>query len=384
MEISPTTILIVDDNPKNLQILGKTLEKHHYKVEFSLNGESALSWMKSQKFDLILLDIMMPGMTGLQVCKEIRSNIGYDDIPVIFISADADKETILQGFEIGGQDYITKPFDARELMARVRTHLELKSSKEQLKEINQLLEEKVKERTLELEKANSELKNIDIAKTEFLNIIGHEVRTALNGIVGPIQLLKHELNDDKLPNLINILDISVSRLEKFSLTALTITELKTGNQNMMNGKIKMSVLIQNVLDKVSKLLNPKNNRIQLLPFTQEIEIKGDLKLLTICIENIIENAIKYSPAEGVITMNVKPGNKLINCEISDQGKGFSESALNNLFKLFMPGEPHIDRNIGLGLAFSKLIMEAHSGKIEVENIKDEGALVRLIFPEQVN
>jgi signal transduction histidine kinase len=165
---------------------------------------------------------------------------------------------------------------------------------------------------------------------------------------------------------------------------LTITELKTGNQNMMNGKIKMSVLIQNVLDKVSKLLNPKNNRIQLLPFTQEIEIKGDLKLLTICIENIIENAIKYSPAEGVITMNVKPGNKLINCEISDQGKGFSESALNNLFKLFMPGEPHIDRNIGLGLAFSKLIMEAHSGKIEVENIKDEGALVRLIFPEQVN
>jgi two-component system, sensor histidine kinase and response regulator len=383
MHNSQPKLLIVDDNPKNLQVLGKTLELQNYKVEFSLDGESALLWIRDQKFDLILLDIMMPGISGLQVCKEIRSSPEYDDIPIIFLSAETDKSAILQGFEVGGQDYVTKPFDAKELLARVKTHLELKSSKEQLKEINHGLEEKVKERTLELEKANNELKHLDKVKTEFLHIIGHEIRTALNGIMGPIELLKIELKENKLPNLIKILDQSVSRLEKFSLTALAITELKTGIPTMGKSEIKIAALIQTVLDKVSELLKPKNIQLHLASIPDDLKITGNLKLLTICFECIIENAVNYSSAEGIIKINVAIDNSRISFQISDQGKGFSETALKNLYKLFSPGEPHINQNNGLGLALAKLIMEAHLGKIEVENLKTGGALVRLIFPVQV-
>ncbi len=380
-------LLIVDDNPKNLQVLGKTLEQLNYHVEFSINAESALEWIENVVFDLILLDIMMPGMNGLEVCKLIRTNKNYDDVPIIFLSAETDKNTILEGFELGAQDYITKPFDSRELLARVKTHLELKYSREQLKMTNQILELKVAERTSELKKsneelskANEELLGLDKVKTEFLNIISHEIRTPLNGILGPIELIKHELNDSKLTKLFEILNYSVSRLEKFALTALTITELKSGVRCVSLEKINLNELIQKALITINEISKPKNLRFDIGTISNELIIKGDLRELIMCFKGILENAVIYSPPGGNIFIRAESKNNGISCEISDEGPGFSEIALKNLFKLFRPGEPHIDQNIGLDLTLAKLIMEAHSGKIIIENLAVKGAMVKLIFP----
>ncbi len=127
-----TSILIVDDNPKNLQILGNYLQNEGYHVEFALEGDSALKWVERMEFDLILLDIMMPGRDGYDVCKIIKSVPVKQKIPIIFLTAKTDTESIVKGFDSGAVDYITKPFNQKELLARVRTQIELKRNRDEI------------------------------------------------------------------------------------------------------------------------------------------------------------------------------------------------------------------------------------------------------------
>jgi DNA-binding response OmpR family regulator len=136
-------ILIVDDNPQNLQVLANLLLEEKYEIEFAINGEATLDWLKNRQFDIILLDINMPGMNGFEVCKRIRADKETHDIPVIFLSAESERESILKGFEVGAQDFVIKPFDSRELLARVKTQLDLKSKTEKLEKVNEWLGKKI-------------------------------------------------------------------------------------------------------------------------------------------------------------------------------------------------------------------------------------------------
>lgn len=120
-------ILIVDDAPKNIQVVANLLGEEEHEISYATNGKQALAHMEETEFDLVLLDVMMPGMDGYEVCREIKKNKNRNDLPVIFITARTDEESIVEGFEAGGQDYVTKPFNSAELKARVRTHLKLKS-----------------------------------------------------------------------------------------------------------------------------------------------------------------------------------------------------------------------------------------------------------------
>ncbi len=119
-------ILIVDDEPRNIQLLGSLLKEHNYEVEFAMNGLQALEWTANKQFDLILLDIMMPEMDGYEVCKKLKANSANRHIPVIFLTAKTETEDIVRGFEVGGSDYITKPFRPPELLARVKVQVEIK------------------------------------------------------------------------------------------------------------------------------------------------------------------------------------------------------------------------------------------------------------------
>jgi phosphoserine phosphatase RsbU/P len=130
--IRPPLILIVDDNPKNLQVLGNYLQNEGYQVEFALDGRSALDWIKRIDFDLILLDIMMPGMDGFEVCKVIKSDPVKQKIPIIFLTAKVDTESIVKGFDLGAVDYVIKPFNQKELIARVKTQIEIKRGRDEI------------------------------------------------------------------------------------------------------------------------------------------------------------------------------------------------------------------------------------------------------------
>lgn len=122
-------VLIVDDEPKNIQVLANTLSREGYQIEYATNGDDAIDWVKNGHFDLILLDIMMPEIDGFQTCEQIKNNEESGDIPIIFLTAKTDKESIVKGFKSGGTDYITKPFNEEELLARVNTHIKLQKSK---------------------------------------------------------------------------------------------------------------------------------------------------------------------------------------------------------------------------------------------------------------
>ncbi len=150
-------ILIVDDNQRNIQVLAGFLSNHDYHVEYSLDGPKALEWLREEKFDLVILDVMMPVMDGFQVCQALKQDPLMKDIPVIFLTARSDAESIIRGFQAGGVDYISKPFNSWELLTRVRTHIDLKLSHDQLRALNQNLENKIQEKTAELQKSLGEL-----------------------------------------------------------------------------------------------------------------------------------------------------------------------------------------------------------------------------------
>jgi len=159
--IAKSKILIVDDNPQNLQVLAKILQEKNFEIEFATSGIGAMEWLENQKFDLILLDINMPEIDGFEVCKRIRKKKQFNHMPIIFLTADINRESILKGFKCGAQDYVTKPFDSGELIERVHTHLSLKKSLEQFEQMNNLLDERVKERTEQLSKANKKLEEMN-------------------------------------------------------------------------------------------------------------------------------------------------------------------------------------------------------------------------------
>jgi len=143
LQLPGPVILLVDDNSQNLQVLANLLKEEKYGIEFAVNGEAALDWLKNRPFDLVLLDINMPGMNGFEVCKKIRSDNSMSDVPIIFLSAESERDSILKGFEVGAQDFVIKPFDSRELLARVKTHLDLKSKTEKLGKVNEWLGKKI-------------------------------------------------------------------------------------------------------------------------------------------------------------------------------------------------------------------------------------------------
>ena len=159
-------VLIVDDNPQNLKVLGNTLRENQVSPILVKNGADALRLLKRKKPDLILLDIMMPEMDGFEVCKHLKQNAATKDIPIIFLTAQAERESIIKGLEMGGVDYVSKPFNTRELMARINTHLELKAARD----------------TISLQK--EALKQANAAKDKFFSIISHDLGNLFNVLIG--------------------------------------------------------------------------------------------------------------------------------------------------------------------------------------------------------
>ncbi|MCK9219450.1 MAG: hybrid sensor histidine kinase/response regulator [Bacteroidales bacterium] len=382
-------ILAVDDNPKNLTVLKALLTANHYQIDCVQNGRDAIKLANEKDYDLILMDVFMPEMDGFETSIQLKKIQNNSTVPIIFLTARNDIGGLKQGFASGGVDYITKPFDGEELIARVNTHIELKFFHDQQKGINRWLEEKVIERTLELnranetlEKANKELLTLDAAKTEFLRMINHEVRTPLNALIGFINILKEEKFSAEIKEMIDLLDIASNRLEKFLMVVLLITELNIKHKSVIKEKIRMKALVDASLHNNKNQLKLKNAHLNIICESTDIMIGGNQKLLQSCFDSLLENALEYSEPNSTITLKSSSSPDEIFFEVIDEGRGFSEEALKNLFKFFAIGEQHIDQNIGLALALTKLIMDVHEGKIEVSNNAERGATVKLTFSKK--
>ncbi|TAL58988.1 MAG: response regulator [Bacteroidetes bacterium] len=223
--VRPTgpVILIVDDNPQNLQVLGNLLQEEKYEIEFAVNGEATLEWLKNKQFDLILLDINMPRMNGFEVCKRIRADKGMSEVPIIFLSAESERESILKGFEVGAQDFVIKPFDSRELLARVKTQLDLKSKTEKLEKINEWLGEKIdnwlkmsvnRPRGAETSDLNAKLIEFDKNQNRVLKAICLELSTSIKEIEKLIGMSYDSKSKNQIKKIVKQLAVSVVKLEK--------------------------------------------------------------------------------------------------------------------------------------------------------------------------
>ncbi|MCT4646787.1 MAG: hybrid sensor histidine kinase/response regulator [Carboxylicivirga sp.] len=374
-------ILIVDDAPKNLQVLGKSLKDIGYQVQFATSGLIALDWLKSHTFDLVLLDVMMPEMDGFEVCRILRADPKYDDMPIIYLTANTDLEHTINGLESGAQDYVTKPFRAQELLARIQTQIELRQSKLHVIRTNSILEEKVRQRTEQLIKAQEQLLNLEQAKGDFLRIISHEIRTPLNVILGFTGILKNNIETEAFIDYLNMLEEAAKRLEDFSLNALLITSLQLGNYKMNRQELNANSLVLNLLENYRN--HEQNQQIKVSNrLDQSVVINGDAKLIDKSIQLIIDNALKVSPEDSIVQIDTYEVDNSFIVNVSDSGPGFSKDALTNLFSLFANPDKHVDKNIGIGLALVKLIMDAHNAEVTIAN-NSKGASVMLKFDIEV-
>lgn len=380
------TILIVDDTHENIDILVDLLKDFQTKV--AVNGEDALEIaFKDKAPDLILLDILMPGIDGYEVCRRLRVDERTRDVPIIFLTVKKLKDDIVKGFELGGQDYVTKPFDGRELIERVKTQLELKTQRETLKNMNFILEEKVQKRTSQLQnalskldEANKELLGLNIAKNNFLHMISHEIRTPLNGIVGAACLLNDVIEEDsELGTFLEMLQLNVDRLEEFSITALLITQLKTGYYKILSNPFNIKKLIGTCIDTLKEYAIKQDVAITIDVVDPLLEINLDGELIQRALKSVIHNSIKHSTRKGKVKVSAYIKDKKAIIEVIDNGSGFEEEILNSLLHPFEIGDEHYDKNIGLNLHAAEMIMKAHQGTLIIDNLPGSGAIVKFVL-----
>ncbi|MDP4291009.1 MAG: response regulator [Bacteroidota bacterium] len=394
-------ILVVDDNEKNIQVLGSCLREANYTLGFATDGIQALNLLQeANDYDLILLDVGMPVMDGFETCKAIRKINRFRDTPIIFITAYDDLDSIVKGFDLGGQDYITKPFNQKELIARVRTHLELKNVKDNLKDVNRWLEEKVEERTLELhqlnrhlenqandvleaylklEKVNDELQTLDESKTAFLKLIAYDICTPLNSLMSFLKNIKDQLALAGNADIIDIIDKAAIRLDRFSQVASRITELRTRNAELFTDFVAVGYFVDFTKDKLTR--DFKQDYVP-LDFEQNVinsTFQGDKDLLQICFESIIDNVFRYTNEDSLALIHVSSDEENIIFDFINKETLFVNEVSKNLNKILTPGKFYSEQNFGLDMALIKIIMDAHKGNVSIRNNDAEGAVVSLYF-----
>ncbi len=399
-------VLIVDDTPENLMVLGNLLETH-YEVRIATNGYDAIDSVNASAPDLILLDILMPGMGGYEVCRKLKSDPATKMIPIIFISALGMSEQKVEAFREGAVDYITKPFQADEVVARVRTHLQLSRmeelkheitervrAEEQLTEQNIHLEqqyealrqlnEKLYETNHYLEIAKSHAEESEQLKTAFISNISHEIRTPLNGIIGFSELLQNEsFANEKITYYTDVIMKCSDRLLETVNNILDISKIETGlieieiNQFSINSLFtELHHLFQpSASEKKLKLnfINANNNDI--------IFTSDEHKLHQILI-NLLNNAIKFT-SSGTIDFGYKPQDESMLFYVRDTGRGVSRVMQERIFEHFRQGETSMSRGYegsGLGLSICKGLVKILNGSIWLESEVNNGSSFYFTLP----
>jgi two-component system sensor histidine kinase/response regulator len=388
-------VLIVDDIPSNLNFLSEVLHLEGIGVLLATTGADAIEIAKYKRPDLILLDIAMPMMDGYEVCARLKGDPDTAEIPVIYLTARTEPEDILKGFQTGAVDYILKPFNATELIARVKTHLELRAKTDVLKSINVKLEEQVRQRTAEITEANlnlvetnrkleiayEELSNLDKAKDEFIRHINHELRTPLQGIHGFTLILEDIVESPEQKEYIQSINSLVKRLVKLSEISLLFTEIKAKNYKITLKPVSLKHSVNQILE-IFRKDRERINVIHDLP-EDNMFIKADQRLMNTCLELVIDNALKYTPEEGKVLIRTFRDDELTGVEVSDEGPGFTPKALDSLYELFTADNlRYHSHGFGVGLATAKIILDTLTAKLDISNLPVKGAAVKMVFKVQ--
>lgn len=385
MTIEDGKILIVDDNYENLQVLGMHLQEAGYDIEFSTSGKAALDWLENEEFDIALLDINMPEMNGFELCSKIRENDNLKRLPIIFLSAENQRESILKGLSIGGQDYLSKPFDSRELIARVNTHITLKKSIDALATLNQTLEKKVEERTHQLQIAKERAEKSDSMKHAFISNFSHEIRTPLTGIVSTAELLISEhLNDDDKNFCVESIKKSSTILVNTISSVLEMSQLLSGSIIANFAKTNIAEILNTVYEEFIDSFKSKNISLNIEIDDNINEIITDQSILKTILIKLVDNAFKFTESDGQVSIGIKPLAEQVEIFVSDTGIGMDDETIENAFTTFFKKDPS-SRNkegVGLGLALAQDFCKLLNGKIHISSSPEKGTYVGVTLPIQ--
>lgn len=422
------TILIVDDHPTNLRIAVDYLEDCGLTVLVSQDGESALKRTQFAHPDLILLDVLMPGIDGFETCRRLKANPETQNIPVIFMTALASAEDKVKGFAVGGVDYVTKPIQHEEVLARVKTHLHIQALYQKLEEQNQNLQQKVLERTAELSQALAHLQQsqIQLVQSEKMSALGqlvagvaHEINNPLSCLTGNLQytteyiqnLLEHlhlyqqqfpqpgnlitthredielEYIKEDLPKVILSLKEATGRIQDISQSLYTFSHSDTSKKVPFD----LHQGIESTLTILKHRLKANQNRAEInlikdygnLPFVSCYPGQINqvfMNLIANAIDALEEKNIKTKSVSQSVDFDViliktredKTNNQVI-ISIKDNGLGMSETLQEKIFNHLFTTKP-IGKGTGLGLSISyQIVVEKHQGKLYCISSPEKGA-----------
>lgn len=365
-------VLLVDDNADMLQYLKRILSAY-WNVEAVKDGIEALAAARRATPDLILSDVMMPNMNGFELLSEIRNDdSSIRHIPVILLSARAGEEASIEGLEKGANDYLVKPFSARELIARVRTQLEIKHTRQDNTRLREA-EETLKTRNEELQKINNDLDN-------FIYTASHDLKSPVSNLEGLFNMLLSKIElDDKLLRLKVMIEASFARF-KNTITALTeIAKVQKEDAEDLE-VVKFSDTVEEVKSDIKEQIEKYDAQIQ-AEFTVE-QIRFSRKNLRSILYNFITNAIKYSDLQRrpVVKIATEKEDDFVVLTIADNGLGIPLENQNKIFQMFKRLHDHVE-GTGVGLYIVKRIVDNAGGKIEVESEEGKGTAFKVYFKE---
>lgn len=374
MDKKKFTILYVDDERGNLNAF-KNSFRRDYHILLAETPAEGLALLEKEKIDLILSDQRMPEMTGVEFLK--RTLAANPDPNRILVTAYSDFEAIQNAINDANIfKFVKKPWDPEKFKGIIDHALEAYDLKQQ----NKRLTQELKDKNRELEDANKELAESDRLKYDFLRIISHEMRTPLNGLKGATQLFKisTELKPDPTnESLLAVLESSTGRLEQFLLLAERITTLKAGQYSLNLRQVEIPELVHSATTLLRDELVRNQHTVD-FDFDPTTEaITADEEILSICIREVLHNATKHTPPAGGIHVRTKNQGDQIIIEVTDEGSGFPDRVLRNLFNVFVRDDMGRDQSLGLNLALTKLVMDLHEGSVEAGNNPEGGAFVRL-------
>ena len=358
--MEPKHILIIEDG-KAVQIKMKMdLEEVGYRISLADNGLSALDYLEQGDLpDLITLDLIMPKISGLDFLIRLKTREEWRDIPVIIVSTINLKEELVKALSMGANDYLSKPFDNSELLARIRTQLR----------ITDLISKQ--------KKLIHELKQLDEVKNHFLGMAVHDLKNPLGIISSYLELLfEPDLEENDRDSFLEQIKSMIYKMNNIIINLLDINKIESGNLLLCMESIEPVHLLKNVQMETKTLLNAKNIKIIL-------DIEDNLPIINIDSErikdvfmNLLSNAVKYSNPFTSITVSAKLTDNFIEFSVKDQGQGIPENEIKSLFKPFakLSVKPTAGEvSTGLGLVIVKKVIELHGGKIWVNTVFHKGS-----------